>query len=66
MEPPLVTLLDPGLTWPAFGYFTLIRAMLERLGRNGPGASVVTLYLLLSQRTTAGFAPLQITDRSSQ
>lgn len=66
IELPLVTLLDPGLTLPAFGYFTLIRAMLEILGRNGPETSVVTLYRLLSQGTTAGFAPLQITDRSSQ
>lgn len=62
----LVTLLNPGLTLPASGYFILIRAILERSGRNGPAASAVILYLLLSQRNTAGFAMLQITDISSQ
>lgn len=58
----LVTLLNPELTLTASDYFALIGAILERSQRNGPGASAVILYLLLSLRTTAGFAMLQIID----
>lgn len=42
------------------------RAILERSQRNGPGASEVIFCLCPSQRTTAGSAVLQISDRSGQ